>query len=281
MSNLGKRAVLMRLTKGMPGEFRQDKTLTAKVKQEHNLGSKAGKWDKALFPPEALAPIKSLDAEADKYHDAVTLPFDKGVGILPAALIEQYGQKMREFKSKRDNLVDTHFLANYQKWIDWAMRELNGTFDLSQYPEVDVMREKFYFRTEPVPVPDSTHFESNVTSLLGLDATSVNARVEDATKEAQRVLLTRMIEPLTHMANKLKEDKPKIYETMITNIAEIAGLVPLLNLTDDPVLNQFAADMKELSDLTETDALRESKAIRTDRQQQAEALMKRISGYKL
>lgn len=280
MSNLGKRAVLMRLTKGMPGEFRQDKTLTEKVKQEHNLGKKSGKWDKALFPPEALAPIKSLDGEADKYHDAVTLPFDKGIGILPAVLIESYSQKMMEFKSRRQHLVDTHFLDNYQKWIDWAKRELNGTFDASEYPDPEEMRKKFYFRTEPVPVPDSTHFESNVTSLLGLDAESVNIRVEDATKEAQRVLLSRMIEPLTHMANKLKEDKPKIFETMITNIAEIAELVPKLNLTDDPALNQFAADMERLAK-TDTDLLRESKVERTQRQQEAEALMKRLSGYAL
>ena len=280
MSNLGKRAVLMRLTKGMPGEFRQDKTLTEQVKKEHNLGKKSGKWEKALFPPEALAPIKSLDAEADKYHNAVTLPFDKGTGILPAVLIEPYSQKMLEFKSRRKHLVDTHFLANYAKWIDWAVHEHNGTFDTSNYPPRDQMGEKFYFRTEPVPVPDSTHFESNVTSLLGLDAESVNIRVEDATKEAQRVLLSRMIEPLTHMANKLKEDKPKIFETMITNIAEIAELVPKLNLTDDPALNQFAADMERLAK-TDTDLLRESKVERTQRQQEAEALMKRLSGYAL
>lgn len=280
MSNLGNRAVLMRLTKGMPGEYRQDKTLTEQVKSEHNLGKKSGKWQKALFPPEALAPIKALDAEADKYHDAVTLPFDKGTGILPAVLIEAYGQKMREFRSKRQHIVDTHFLANYEQWIDWARNEHNGTYDPEQYPDLDVMREKFYFRTEPLPVPDSTHFENNVKSLVGLDAESVNIRVEDATKEAQRVLLSRMIEPLTHMATTLQKDKPKIFETMITNIAEIAALVPMLNLTDDPELNDFARDMERLAK-TDTDLLRESKVERTQRQQDAEALMKRISGYKL
>lgn len=280
MSNLGKRAVLMRLTKGMPGEFRQDKTLTATVKQEHGLGPRSGKWNKALFPPEALAPIKTLDGQADKYHDAVTLPFDKGIGILPGVLIEEYGERMREFASRRKNLVDTHFLANYQTWIDWAKEEHQFLFDPKHYPPEDEMREKFYFRTDPVPVPDSAHFESNVASLLGLDAQSVNYRVEDATKEAQRVLLTRMIEPLTYMAETLKKDNPKIYETMITNIADVAGLVPKLNLMDDPQLNRFAIAMEELAK-TNTDLLREFKDERTDKQKQAEALLKRIAGYKL
>ena len=65
---LAERAVLMRLSIGLPGEARQDSGLTDDVKREHALGSGAGKWIKSLFPPEALQKIKKLDNEARAYH---------------------------------------------------------------------------------------------------------------------------------------------------------------------------------------------------------------------
>jgi len=281
MSQLGKRAVLMRLTKGMPGEFRQDKDFSEEVQTEHNLGAKSGKWVKALFPPEALKAIKELDGKAEAFHNAVTLPFDKGIGILPAAMIVEYTDRMRDFREKRKMLVESTFIAKYDEFVAWAKQNHNGTFDESLYPPVEEMRTKFYFRTEPLPVPDIQHFESNVKELVGLDAETVNVRIEDATKEGQRELLKRMIEPLQHMAQTLAKEKPRIFDTLVSNIEEIAALAPKMNLTDDAQINAFAAEMKTLAEAVDPDKLRKSVNIRTAAQVKADALFKRVSGYRL
>ena len=118
---------------------------------------------------------------------AVTLPFDSGIGILPAPLVMEYGDRMRAFAAMREQLIEREFLADPQKWVDWAQRNHNGTFDPDLYPGcfpaadlpeaerlaqvladntprkflVDAeefrseMREKFSFKTEPLPVPDA------------------------------------------------------------------------------------------------------------------------------
>lgn len=52
--NLKERAVLMRFSAGLPGEQRQDQGVTADVKRDKQLGERAGKWEKFLYPPEAL-----------------------------------------------------------------------------------------------------------------------------------------------------------------------------------------------------------------------------------
>ena len=281
MSELKNRAVLMRLNIGMPGENRQDTDLSEKVKAEHALGQKAGKWIKQLYPPVALEPIKKLDNEARAYHGAVTLPFDNGIGILPAALIMEYSEKMKEFASRRAHLVDTHFLARYAEWVEWARVNHNGTFDESLYPGADEVREKFYFKTEPIPVPDSKHFETNVASLLGVDTDSVDARVADAEKKGQAELLKRMIGPVKHMVDTLKKDAPRIFDTLTGNIAEIADLAPKLNITGDAAIDGFAAELKTLT-RWHSDVLRNSgKATRDEARAAAERVLEKLNGYKL
>lgn len=306
---LAERAVLMRLSIGCPGEQRQDPSLTSDVKAEHKLGAQSGRWVKSLYPPEALKGIKKLDNEARAYHAAVTLPFDAGIGILPAALIVEYGDRIRHFKGMRDNLVENEFLKDPQKWIDWAVKNHNGTFDPDQYPGCEkiqrtnnpaqgsfyvvdadefraVMREKFSFRCEPLPVPDAAHFEGTLSSLLGVDAEGVNIRVADAMQEGMRELMKRLIEPVKAMAAKLseqpKEGKEDVIfrDSLIGNVKEIAELAPKLNISGDPAIDRFAREMAGLANYT-PDKLRKDKLTRSEAAKAAGALLDKLSGYKL
>lgn len=282
---LADRACLMRLSVSLPGENRQDKPLTQSVKSEHNLGTKAGKWVKQRFPDWALDPVKKLVNEARQFHAAVTLPFDQGIGILPAALVMHYGDRMREFKGKFDNLRDSHFKAKYPEMVEWAKVEHNGTFDPADYPPVEELLESFDFRTEVQPVPGAEHFTETLKSLLGVDTESVDVRVNDAMVEGQRELMRRLIDPVKAMAAKLaeqpKEGKkaPIFRDTLVGNIKEIAKLAPMLNIAGDPQIDAFVKEMEGLAQY-EPDTLRESEATRTEVQTKAEDLFKRLSGYK-
>lgn len=277
-TNLGHKAVLMRLSIGSPGTQRTDRATSAQVKTSHHLGQNSGKWVKELYPPHAMAEIRKLDGAASKYHNAVTLPFDTGCGILPAALIMEYGAKMREFKGKREVLINL-FAGHYPEFIEWAKVEHNGTFDAAEYPPISEVLEKFYFKTEPIPVPDSCHFESTVTSLLGVDAESVTQRVRDASLEAQKELLRRMIEPVAHMARTLAKDAPKIFDTLTLNILDISKLVPKLNLAGDEQLNQFADEMKDLASYKREDLKKDM--FKLEARKVAENMLARLEGYKL
>jgi hypothetical protein len=78
----------------------------------------------------------------------------------------------------------------------------------------------------------------------------------------------------------LSGEKPRIYKTLVSNIGDIAKLVPALNLMDDPELNKFAKDMETLATTT-ADDLRDSPMERRDCYLNAKELMDRLSGYKL
>lgn len=281
---LAERAVLMRLSAGLPGKNRTDKQLSQSVKSEHGLGEKSGRWIKQKYPEWALEPLEKVVTAARTYHARVTLPFDAGIGILPAAMIQEYADKMRQFRGEFDGLIQSHFVPRYSEMVDWARQEHNGTFDVSDYPDVDTLLESFSFRTEPLPVPDAAHFAGTMSSLLGVDADSVNIRVQDAMTEAQRELMRRMIEPVRAMAAKLveqpKQGKDDIVfrDTLVGNVQDIAELVPKLNISGDLELDKFAAEMAALARYAPS-ALRDSKVTRTEAATKAADVVQRLNSY--
>lgn len=313
---LQQRAVLMRLSAGLPGTSRKDKKVTSEVKSDKGLGEHSGKWVKDLFPEDALKPIKQLHIQARAYHDKVTFPFGvasedndgpapiAGIGILPAGIVMEYQQTMREFAGKAAALA-ADFIAKGQDWVDWARKEHNGTFESSNYPGCDSdglldlelwrekMGKKFYLRTEPLPVPDAGQFEESMRALLGVDADAVDIRVRDASAEAQRELLKRMIDPVQHMASRLagaachcrdckgaQARSVGFKDTLVSNIADIAALVPKLNMGGDAQLDAFAAEMTKLA-AVKPDALRSDAETKAATMAAAEATLKRLIGYKL
>lgn len=276
----------MRMSAGIPGKSRTDRQLSEQVKGEHGLGSKAGSWVKKKFPDWALEPIEKLITQARAYHNAVTLQFDSGIGILPAALILEYGDKMQDFAGQFHNLKDSHFRVKYPEMIEWAKVEHNGTFTASDYPEIEEVMKSFYFKTEPLPVPDAAHFEGTVKSLLGVDTDGVNMRVQDAMEEAQRELMRRLIEPVRAMAARLSEQpkegkkSPRFCDTLIGNVIDIARLAPKLNISGDPAIDAFVKDMTALRQY-DPDELRNSEVKRSATAQAATELLKRLEGYKI
>lgn len=306
---LAERAVLMRFSAGLPGKSRKDPRTTQEVKSDKGLGENAGRWIADLYPDDALDAIKSKQGEARAYHNRVTFPFGssgedesegppaiKGIGILPAVLIKEYADTMRQFNGEQEKLIEDTFLADPQRWINWARSQHNGTFNPKNYPgctesgfDADefrkVMRKKFYLRSEPLPVPDAEQFTASVSALLGSDLESVNLRVADATREAQRELMRRLIAPVKHMADTLAKEsvngkKPRFNETLIGNISEIVSLGPKLNMSGDPQIDGFIKDMEKLTRYSPV-VLRQDEMTRADAANSAAEMFQRLSGYKL
>ncbi len=283
---LGERAVLMTISTGLPGESHTDQKFSDEVKQEKHLGQKSGAWVKAKYPEWALKPIKKIRDKAKDYHDAVTLPYAKGIGILPAALIVEYGDRMRDFTAQFKNMAETHFKPKYGEVIQWAKENHNGTFDPADYPDVEEVMKKFHLRTEPLPVPDAGHFEETIKSLLGVDAESVSLRVQDAMLEGERELMRRLIAPVKAMATRLAEEpkeghaSPRFNASLVGNVRQIVELAPKLNIMGDPAIDGFVADMRSLTIFT-PEHLRKSGETRKAVAEDAAVILKRLEGYKL
>lgn len=292
MSAISERAVLVRFSAGVPGEEREDHRVSAEVKQDKGLSDDSGKWEKRLWPKNALATVKSKIGEARRYFMEMTIPFDTGTGILPSVKVMEFKAKLNEYAEKISVLAETEFLADPTKWIEWAKQAHNGTFEPDNYPgcspdgsfDPDVfrtaMRRKFYVRANVMPVPNSAHYTETVALVLGQDAASVDQLVAEAALDARKELVRRLMTPVKHMAKKLLEDKPRIYATMIENIREIAQAAKDLNVTGDAEIDGLVSEVTALTRYS-TDVLRESSVTRAEAQKLAQATLDRLAGYKL
>jgi hypothetical protein len=276
--DLSEKAVLARLSSGLPGEHRQDPTLTSKVKKTENLGNDAGRWVKHRFPKAALEPAKTIIGEARAEHYRLTLPWDDmGRRILPTTTYLEYMDAMRKFR-QRFEVERATFDAKWDEWMAWAQQEQNGTYDPSQYNREEC-KAAFQMRVDLAPVPKGSDFRVSLQQEdINIMRTELDERLKTAVHEAQTDLWERLKDPLRKMVEKLSDPEAIFRDTLIGNLADIVELVPKLNLTADPVLNAFADDCRAKLLGTNAEVLRTDEVARSATAKAADAILKRMEG---
>lgn len=280
------KAILVKLSISLPGNTRTDVKITQDTISRENLGAKAGRWLKQLYPDEAMTPLVKLSGEIRTYHYTHTLAWtDEGYRILPTAHHAEYTDQMRKFHAAYDTARDT-FVSRLPEWVAWAKQAHNGTFDPTCYPDASRLERKFDFGLDFSPVPSGSDFRCSLNQ-DELDSMSqqVNERVNQATEAARLDLWHRLIEPLKAMADKLSEpdrakgQSPIFRDSLVSNLQDIAKLIPALNVTSDPELAAFAAEVQSTIAQVQPDTLRQSKSTRDQTAAQAKAILDRMSGY--
>lgn len=275
------KAVLVKLSIGMPGNTRKDPNITDEVKASHSLGDKAGRWMKQLYPNEALEPLSKLASESRTWHYKHSLPWtDEGWRILPAAHHFDYTSKMRKYRQDYEHLSETHFIRRLDEWVEWAKQQHNGTFDEADYLTAELLRKKFGFSTEFQPVPSGDDFRVSLAhDEVEAMSLQVNTRVAEAVMGAQSDLWSRLITPVAAMVERLSDPENKFKDSLVENIHEIVGLIPALNLTGDQKLEDFRQQVeKELAGYS-PDVLRRQQNQRAQAADKAKAILEKMKGY--
>lgn len=273
------RAVLVRLSIGLPGFSRQDKPLTERVKSNEGMGKESGKWQKQLYPASATEPLTQYQGKVRTWFSATTLIWpDEGWALLPTAKLFEFTEKMREFRNEFE-CVKGAFLFSYYDYVEWAKIQHNGSFDPANYPGRELIGEKFRFRTETRPIPDSGDYVDEVSQLLGNSAQEVDEAIKAATDEAHKDLWRRVLEPLKHMATTLADGKAIFRDSLVGNIREIIHEIPLLNVCDDPVLSGTAGQIGDLLNGISAQTLRDDKFTRAEVAGKAAEIANRMSSY--
>src|SRR3990167_312574 len=281
MNDITTKAVLVKLSIGLPGNTRKDKRLTDEMTARHSLGAKAGRWLKQLSPQEALEPLTKLSGEARTFHYDHSLPWtDEGWRILPTAAHGDYTEKLRQLRHQFEALSESHFIARLPEWTAWAMQAHNGTFNPEDYPPAGALRRKFSFSVDFQPIPSGSDFRVDLNSddLASMEA-QVNARVSDAIAAAQHDLWHRLATPLKAVVERLSQPEATFRDSLIGNLRDIVSLIPKLNLTGETALESFRAVVaKSLASLA-PQSLRDSSASRRDAAARAQDILNQMQDY--
>lgn len=277
---LSEKALLVTLSLSKFEPKKTDKRITKQVTQETGAAAGMLRVGKTLLPDQAIEPIRKLHGEIRDFHYQHTLPWgENNERLLSSAFFIEYQDQMAKFRMEDTTLV-ADFERDYPANVEAARAQLNGAFNANDYPSPSAIRGKFAFRLEFKPVPDAGDFRiSIVREAMDELRRSVNDRVVEAEQQARRDLATRLATPLAKMVQRLNEPDAEFRDTLVTNLREICHLVPVLNITGDPVIDAVRQDIQAGLYHADPDLLRSNPTIRASTARTAQNILDKMSEY--
>lgn len=254
---------------------RLDKKATQQVIADNDAEGDAARVNKHLIGKDKLKPITTAQGKIRLYFYDKTSPWkDNGDRILTRVMYPRFIEDFGTMKSEFDGAV-VDFLKNvYPAEVARAEFRMGSMFDPNDYPTPRELKSRFFVNLDIDAVSEANDFRVN----LGKDTVmGIRKEIEDATERrlvaAQAHVWGRLAKTVEHFRDRMKADVFK--DATIENLAELAEILPGLNVTNDPEINRLAKDIKSSllghtpKDLRADDKLRktlgkEAKRIMTD-----------------
>lgn len=263
--NLTEKAMLVRQAiKTWSGRM-YDRAASEDIAQRNNALVDAGRYNKVLVDPAALAPITKIVSEARKHHYTNTLPWeDWGARLLPASRYFDYVQEQNRLQGLFEQEV-RRFAADFPQHMAAAQSKLGGLFDPDDYPNAADIEGRFAFGFTFLPLPNEADFRVNLgTEEEKRVRSEIESSVQQMVNRATRNIWDRAYEAVSNMYERLADSDGRFKNSLVGNIRELVALMPSLNITDDPELERIRREMEARLCKYEPQSLREDPTIRAD-----------------
>lgn len=276
------RAMLVQLNISTWSARKFDKGATAKVNNDHQASSKAGRYNKHLLAgaKEHEALITACE-NARAMHYSQTLPWsDVGSRLLPTANFMIYSEKMRKaFALMDERLAD--FVAAYPSLVDAAEQQhtaLGKLFNRAEYPRVSDIKRRFSWQLNFDQVPNGDFRVDLPADQLEAISADVRSRTVDATKEAMQGAWSRLRDAVDRI-HKASSPDGVVRSTLIDNARNVCDILGRLNVAGDEHLEEMRKRVeRELAQLDLED-LRKDDSVRKDTAKKAKNIMDAMSEF--
>jgi len=261
---------------------KRDNDTTEEVNKAKKADSDAGSVYKYLMAgSDHLKKIEKYAAKCRAWNNQQTLPWMKGVGLLPMENFFAYRDQLGTMESNFNTLVDD-FIKVYPSLVSAQAFKLGDYFRADEFPDAETLPRRFKFEYNFLPVPEKGDFRIKCEERVRQDlAEQYDKMFNQKLAEAMREPWERLHEVLTHMTERLT-DAPdgtrNIFRDSIVNKPlELCGLLSKLNVTKDPQLEE-ARRMLEIA-LSGIDAedLRKLPSARAELKSSVESIINKFS----
>jgi hypothetical protein len=245
---LSDRALLVQLNISTWSANKLDKEISAETSAIKGAISNSVRTHKSLLPMcDMLTDIKSkASLIRQRFYDN-TLPWGvKGIQILPTANYLAFMTEFRKERSEYESLVQ-RFVPEYPQLVLDAQRFLGTAYKPADYPEAHEIADKFKMDMQVMPVPNNDFRVNIADEELERIHDEVSARVKQASTGAMQEVWQRLYDRVVHMADrmaKLDDPKARFHESTLDNITDLCGLLPRLNVMDDPNLEAMRQEVE-------------------------------------
>lgn len=244
--DIGKRAMLVSLNISMWTGSVCDKVVRNEVTLSKCASEDTGNWTTKLIPKAATRGVSIARWQLSMAHKQITLPWNEGgVRILPAAMFDKYNESLSIAEKNFSDAVD-QFLLDYPSYVDSAPERLGELLSTVRMPSVDEVREKFGVERLVLPMPSSNDFRVDLGDANNNRVKrNMDKSIEEMTKKAVGSLWEQMNTTVAKIAKTLGDKDAKFKDSLIGNLTDLCNMIPALNITDDPKLEQMRKECLE------------------------------------
>ena len=283
-SDLSTRAMLVRLRINRWGAKRNDSEVAMEVAKSKNSDEELGMFTKKLLKSDALDTFRKLSRRCRKLHRYYTLPWDEGVGLLPADMYFKYteviGEKQREAMKAADEFV-AEYKTQWNNGLGDYRKGLGDMFNADDYPEPNKVRAKFGIHIRTSTIQDPNDFRVKMSADVSGDLKKkMFSDFQDNMKDALQSPIIRLYEQLKHVQEKLRDNDAVFRDSLIGNVQKLVDILPSLNVLNDPkVAAMIKQTDKEICSVSDITALRNDPQYRKEVAKSADAILKSMKGY--
>ena len=267
-TSLSSSAMLVDLNLSVWTARKMDKKVSAEIDSAKQTRARAGNYNKSLLAgTNKLEEITKLASAIRTWHYGITLPWsDLGSRLLPTSLFMDYKRQLAIYEQDF-NVAVLGFLSEYNTLISAAAFTLGNLFDRNEYPDLEVVRDKFAFRYAFLPVPEAGDFRVDIPNegLLELQK-QYEGLYEHNVQTAMSDTWDRLFKALNALSERLATDeagKNKIFrDSLVTNAQELCDILKALNITNDVGLEAMRKQLQDTLSGVEAQDLRDDDYMR-------------------
>jgi hypothetical protein len=215
-----------------------------------------------------LKKIEKYAAKCRGWNSTQTLPWMKGVGLLPMENFFKYREQLGTMEANFYSLVKDFIIAYPQIKNDQAFK-LGKYYRADEFPDVETLPRRFKFEYNFLPVPESGDFRINCEARVKADLQEQYDKMfKDKLTEAMRDPWDRLHAMLIRMSERLTDDEGgerKIFrDSLLENAVELCDLLTRLNVTKDPELEKARRMLEQAVTTTDIKDLRDDEGARLE-----------------
>ena len=261
---------------------KRDNETTMDVNTSKEADQDAGSVYKYLMAgSDHLKKIEKYAAKCRGWNSTQTLPWMKGVGLLPMENFFKYREQLGTMEANFYALVKDFINAYPQIKNDQAFK-LGKYYRADEFPDVETLPRRFKFEYNFLPVPESGDFRINCEARVKADLQEQYDKMfQDKLQEAMRDPWDRLHAMLIRMSERLTDaegGERKIFrDSLLENAVELCDLLTRLNVTKDPELEKARRMLEQAVTITDIKDLRSDESSRIELKASVEEIINKFN----